>query len=286
VNSPVNHCLDGSSLPFFSKDSAAANANDAPKISKPHSDRGGTPCGGVGDGLAMSYKAEKSVYPAKSLPDRMLADALRLCGEQAAPLAVWQNLDGRAGWNLRVPAYREAHQTARERSHQWFDPRRIEQTKANRNPERKQCDQALHPQMTRGSRDPFGNRLRVRKPAHILMHAVFVLLSPTTIKCDRWAWFVSPTPIVTNVTARHNSIRPVIAGTPAGGEGIDKEKDEDARPPSESVTVIPNGNTPPTVGMPPITPDCGLRLNPGGKDPDVIEKVWGCNPSVATTVAE
>jgi hypothetical protein len=52
-----------------------------------------------------------------------------------------------------------------------------------------------------------------------------------------------------------------------------------------SVAVIVKETAPVVVGVPLITPDAPVKLNPAGKDPTVTENVLAPVPPVAATVS-
>src|SRR6266567_2635371 len=54
----------------------------------------------------------------------------------------------------------------------------------------------------------------------------------------------------------------------------------------ESETLISNWKDPPFPGIPEMAPDIGLRVNPGGRLPNVMSQVRDPIPPVADTVAE
>ena len=55
---------------------------------------------------------------------------------------------------------------------------------------------------------------------------------------------------------------------------------------SESVTLTVKGKVPEDVGVPEITPVEELRTSPGGKEPALIDHVYGLFPPAAVSVAE
>ena len=55
--------------------------------------------------------------------------------------------------------------------------------------------------------------------------------------------------------------------------------------PTVSVAVIVKETAPVVVGVPLITPDAPVKLNPAGKDPTVTENVLAPVPPVAATVS-
>lgn len=55
---------------------------------------------------------------------------------------------------------------------------------------------------------------------------------------------------------------------------------------SESVTLAVKGKVPVDVGVPEITPVEALRVSPGGKEPALIDHVYGFVPPDAVSVPE
>ncbi len=55
---------------------------------------------------------------------------------------------------------------------------------------------------------------------------------------------------------------------------------------SESVTLTVKGKVPKDVGVPEMTPVEVLRVSPGGREPALIDHVYGFVPPVAVSVAE
>src|ERR1035441_7631874 len=56
--------------------------------------------------------------------------------------------------------------------------------------------------------------------------------------------------------------------------------------PAQSVTWATYGKVPAWVGVPVTAPLVGLRVKPGGNDPEMIEKVQGVQPPLTTSVEE